>query len=114
MDKAALRRRLITQRLHLPDRLQRADRLQQVLRIWLLNRPERVIDLAAQRGREHVPEALRLEGPSIKYDISVSVLRIPDFIAAADMAGTDAGHPGGLLRACRRRQPALQPEQARA
>ncbi len=34
--------------------------------------------------REHVPEAQRLDGPSIKHDISVAVSRIPDFIALAD------------------------------
>jgi len=33
--------------------------------------------------REHVPEAQRLDGPSIKHDISVSVSRIPEFIATA-------------------------------
>jgi FAD/FMN-containing dehydrogenase len=33
--------------------------------------------------REHVPEAQRLEGPSIKHDISVPVSRIPAFIEAA-------------------------------
>mgnify|MGYP000060559684 CR=1 FL=1 len=33
MDKAALRRSLIDQRLNLPDRLQRADALQQVMRL---------------------------------------------------------------------------------
>jgi 5-formyltetrahydrofolate cyclo-ligase len=32
MDKAALRRKLIELRLNLPDRLQRADALQQVMR----------------------------------------------------------------------------------
>ena len=31
------------QRLNLPDRLQRADLLQQVMRIWLVNRPDTVI-----------------------------------------------------------------------
>lgn len=36
--------------------------------------------------REHVPEAQRREGPSIKHDISVAVSRIPAFIAAADEA----------------------------
>jgi len=36
--------------------------------------------------REHVPEAQRLEGPSIKHDISVAVSRIPDFIAQAGAA----------------------------
>ena len=43
MDKAALRRTLIEERLNLPDRLQRADLLQQVMRIWLVNRPDTVI-----------------------------------------------------------------------
>lgn len=36
--------------------------------------------------REHVPEAQRLEGPSIKHDISVPISRIPDFIAQANAA----------------------------
>ena len=36
--------------------------------------------------REHVPEAQRLEGPSIKHDISVAISRIPDFI---EQAGTE-------------------------
>ena len=36
--------------------------------------------------RDHVPEAQRLQGYSIKHDISVSVSRIPDFIARADAA----------------------------
>ncbi|WP_280188406.1 5-formyltetrahydrofolate cyclo-ligase [Delftia sp. PS-11] len=43
MDKAALRRSLIDQRLNLPDRLQRADALQQVMRFWLIQRPDTVI-----------------------------------------------------------------------
>jgi FAD/FMN-containing dehydrogenase len=33
--------------------------------------------------REHVPEAQRLHGASIKHDISVAVSRIPEFIARA-------------------------------
>lgn len=33
MDKAALRRALVEQRLNLPDRLERADLLQRVMRI---------------------------------------------------------------------------------
>jgi 5-formyltetrahydrofolate cyclo-ligase len=33
----------VEQRLNLPDRLQRADLLQQVMRIWLVNRPDTVI-----------------------------------------------------------------------
>ncbi|CAM3664186.1 D-lactate dehydrogenase (Cytochrome) [Bordetella sputigena] len=36
--------------------------------------------------REHVPEAQRLEGPSIKHDISVPITAIPAFIATADAA----------------------------
>jgi len=36
--------------------------------------------------REHVPEAQRREGPSIKHDISVPISRIPTFIEAADAA----------------------------
>ena len=43
MDKAALRRALIAERQQLPDRLARADRLQQVMRIWLVGRPDAVI-----------------------------------------------------------------------
>lgn len=43
MDKAALRRSLIDQRLNLPDRLQRADALQQVMRFWLIQRPDSII-----------------------------------------------------------------------
>ena len=34
--------------------------------------------------REHVPEAQRLEGLSLKNDISVAVSRIPEFVADAD------------------------------
>ncbi|VTU34503.1 putative FAD-linked oxidoreductase [Variovorax sp. PBS-H4] len=36
--------------------------------------------------REHVPEAQRLEGPSIKHDISVAVSSIPQFIDEAGAA----------------------------
>lgn len=43
MDKAALRRALIEQRLNLKDRLHRADLLQQVMRFWLIDRPDTVI-----------------------------------------------------------------------
>lgn len=43
--------------------------------------------------REHVPEAQRLDGPSIKHDISVAVSRIPEFIAAAG-AELEALMPG--------------------
>ena len=39
-DKSALRKRLVEQRLGLPDRLQRADQLQRVMRIWLVGRPD--------------------------------------------------------------------------
>ena len=43
MDKAAVRKALIEQRLNLSDRGQRADLLQRVMRIWLFNRPDTVI-----------------------------------------------------------------------
>jgi 5,10-methenyltetrahydrofolate synthetase len=43
LEKKDLRKRLVQQRLDLPDRLQRADLLQQVLRIWLVGRTDSVI-----------------------------------------------------------------------
>ena len=42
-NKMALRAALIAERLQLPDRLQRAAMLQNVMRIWLLGRPDSVI-----------------------------------------------------------------------
>ena len=42
-EKRALRKQLIEQRLSLPDREQRCDLLQRVMRIWLVNRPDTVI-----------------------------------------------------------------------
>ncbi|MDR7308164.1 5-formyltetrahydrofolate cyclo-ligase [Rhodoferax saidenbachensis] len=42
-QKKALRKALLEQRLNLPDRLQRADLLQRVMRIWLVGRPDAVI-----------------------------------------------------------------------
>ena len=42
-EKRALRKRLIEQRLKLPDRLHRAELLQRVMRIWLVGRPDTVI-----------------------------------------------------------------------
>lgn len=39
-DRAALRQKLIADRLAMPDRLQRAGQLQEVLRVWLVSRPE--------------------------------------------------------------------------
>ena len=47
MDKKALRQQLIEERLNLPDRLERAEALQKVMRIWLFGRE----DLAADQGR---------------------------------------------------------------
>lgn len=41
--KAALRKRLIAERLALPDRLERIDALQRVMRIWLVGRSDTVI-----------------------------------------------------------------------
>jgi 5-formyltetrahydrofolate cyclo-ligase len=42
-DRAALRRKLIQDRLDLPQRLELAEQLQSVLRIWLVRRPETTI-----------------------------------------------------------------------
>ncbi|GAB4205170.1 MAG: 5-formyltetrahydrofolate cyclo-ligase [Tibeticola sp.] len=42
-EKKSLRQALIAQRLALPDRLERAQALQRVLRIWLVDRPDTVI-----------------------------------------------------------------------
>jgi 5-formyltetrahydrofolate cyclo-ligase len=42
-EKRALRKRLIEQRLNMPDRMRRADLLQQVMRVWLVGRPDTVI-----------------------------------------------------------------------
>ncbi len=43
MDKADIRKRLVQQRMDLPDRLQRAEALQRVMRIWLVGQPDVVI-----------------------------------------------------------------------
>lgn len=42
-EKRSLRKRLIEQRLKMPDRLHRAELLQRVMRIWLVGRPDTVI-----------------------------------------------------------------------
>ena len=42
-EKKALRQQLFAQRLNMPDRLRRADLLQQVMRIWLVGRSDHVI-----------------------------------------------------------------------
>lgn len=42
-EKRALRKKLVEQRLNMPDRLRRADLLQQVMRIWLVGRTDTVI-----------------------------------------------------------------------
>jgi len=43
--------------------------------------------------RENISEAQKIEGISIKHDVSVPVSRIPDFLAAADSA-LEAAFPG--------------------
>ena len=43
MNKTELRKRLIEERLNLPDRLQRSELLQRALRIWLVGRADTVI-----------------------------------------------------------------------
>jgi 5-formyltetrahydrofolate cyclo-ligase len=42
-QKKALRKRLVAERLAMPDRLFKCDMLQRVMRIWLVNRPDTVI-----------------------------------------------------------------------
>jgi 5-formyltetrahydrofolate cyclo-ligase len=42
-SKKALRNQLLEERMRLPDRLERAEQLQRVMRIWLLGRDEAVI-----------------------------------------------------------------------
>lgn len=43
MDKLSTRKALVQARLDMPDRLERADLLQQVMRIWLVGSPHEVI-----------------------------------------------------------------------
>ena len=43
MDKFSTRKALIEQRLNLPDRQQRSDLLQRVMRIWLVGRSDQII-----------------------------------------------------------------------
>ena len=43
MDKVALRRTLVQERLQMPDRLERSQALQSVMRVWLVHRPDAVI-----------------------------------------------------------------------
>ena len=43
MDKVTLRKNLLAERLALPDRQRRVAALQQVLRIWLVGRPDTII-----------------------------------------------------------------------
>lgn len=43
--------------------------------------------------REHLSEAQRLEGPSLKHDISFPISAIPDFIDEAEQA-LNRAHPG--------------------
>lgn len=43
MDKASLRRSLVEKRVNMPDRVEKNAQLQQVMRMWLVTRPETVI-----------------------------------------------------------------------
>ena len=43
VQKKVLRKALLEKRLKMPDRLQRAEQLQRVKRIWLVGRPDTVI-----------------------------------------------------------------------
>jgi len=48
---------------------------------------------AMRRLREEISEALRMDGPHLKHDVSLPIEAIPAFIAAAG-ARLDARHPG--------------------
>src|SRR6185295_5971059 len=43
--------------------------------------------------REHIPDAQKRQGPTIKHDIGVPIARIPAFLARAEQA-LDAAFPG--------------------
>ena len=43
MDKFSIRKALVQARLDMPDRLEKADLLQRVMRIWLVGRPDEII-----------------------------------------------------------------------
>ena len=62
------------------------------------------------RLREYFRSA-KIDGLSIKHDVSVPISRIAEFIARADaLLGKGISRPAHrLLRSYRRRQPALQP-----
>jgi FAD/FMN-containing dehydrogenase len=47
--------------------------------------------------REHIPEAEKLEGKSVKHDISVPISRIADFIARCDPALQSAFPPANII-----------------
>ena len=51
MDKKAVRQALIEKRLNMPNRLERAEQLQQVLRFWLTEREDTIIGAAAATAR---------------------------------------------------------------
>jgi 5-formyltetrahydrofolate cyclo-ligase len=42
-EKRSLRKQLVERRLAMPDRMQRCEMLQRVMRVWLVNRPDTVI-----------------------------------------------------------------------
>ena len=49
-------------------------------------RAGRIFRCAGQQCRENISEAQKIEGVSIKHDISLPVSRIPDFLKQADAA----------------------------
>jgi 5-formyltetrahydrofolate cyclo-ligase len=118
MDKTSIRKRLMEERLNLPDRLERAEALQRVMRIWLVGRPDAVIGAywpikgefdplpALYRWQEdgalggyHSPadDELTANPPVAQEDTAQAAI---NFIATVTGAAADA--PGGASRSPRK------------
>lgn len=84
--KAELRKKLVQERLALPNRLQLAERLQSVMRFWLIDRPDTIIGAywpikgefdplpALYRWQEDAILGSQLTSPAIESDTSAPVL----------------------------------------
>ena len=80
-DRQSRRKTLIEERLNLPDRLQRADMLQRVMRIWLVGRPDTVIGAywPIKGEFDPLPALYRWqEDASLSQDILLNSASAPD------------------------------------
>jgi 5-formyltetrahydrofolate cyclo-ligase len=80
-DRQSRRKALIEERLNLPDRLQRADMLQRVMRIWLVGRPDTVIGAywPIKGEFDPLPALYRWqEDASLSQDILLNSASTPD------------------------------------